>query len=79
MVAAVSLVCLGNLLVPVYGLGEEKEKITGTYSDLRPHKKTGDILGVEIRIVYAGKGYQGTIQIAEGWPSDLILIKKINV
>ena len=56
---------------------EGKIKYTGTFSNIYYHQKSGDLLGVEIRIVLARKGYKGTIQICEGEPSDLILIDPV--
>jgi hypothetical protein len=48
--------------------------ITGTFSDLRYNEEGGDVIGTEIRIVVAKKGYQATIQFGEGEPSDLIVV-----
>jgi hypothetical protein len=53
----------------------KKPIVTGTYSSLAYNEAGGDLLGQEIRIVYAAGGYEGTLQIAEGEPSHLIVVK----
>lgn len=50
---------------------------TGTFSSMYFHPEAGDLLGTEVRIVYTRKGFQGTIQFAEGEAGELILIKPI--
>jgi hypothetical protein len=47
---------------------------TGTFSDFSYNSESGDLGGVEIRVVYARGGYQATIQFAEGEPSKLVLV-----
>jgi hypothetical protein len=56
-------------------LGQKQVKITGTFSDLHFVKEAGDLLGTEIKIVYAGGSYQGALQFAEGAPSELVIVK----
>jgi len=36
--------------------------------------EAGDVLGTEIKIVYAGDHYQGALQFAEGAPGELIIV-----
>lgn len=45
---------------------------TGTFSSMYYHPEAGDLLGMEIRMVYSRNGFQGTIQDAQGEPDDLI-------
>ena len=52
-------------------------KKTGTFSSLSYHREAGDLLGYEVRIVFTINGYEGTIQIAEGGPERLILLRNI--
>lgn len=52
----------------------ERIKYTGTFSSLKYHSESGDLLGVELRIAYTKSGYQATVQIAEGVPEVLILV-----
>jgi hypothetical protein len=54
---------------------EERAPVAGTYSSMFYNGESGDINGTEVRIVYTRKGYQGTVQISQGEPSQLILIK----
>ncbi|MDZ4339943.1 MAG: hypothetical protein U1B94_06985 [candidate division NC10 bacterium] len=49
-------------------------RYTGTYSSLEYHKGAGDLLGTEIKIVPTRRGYQGALQIAEGGPSELMVV-----
>jgi hypothetical protein len=64
------------LLISVSSLsyGEENVKRTGTFSDLAYHSESGDLVGVEIRIIYSASGYQAMIQIAQGEAGCLVLI-----
>lgn len=54
--------------------GDAKLKYTGTFSSLEYNQEGGDLLGVEIKIVQTRKGYQGALQIAEGGPSQLMVV-----
>jgi hypothetical protein len=58
---------------PVFG--QRQVKITGTFSNMHFIKEAGDVLGYEIKIVYAGGSYQGALQFAEGAPSELVIVK----
>lgn len=40
--------------------------ITGTYGDMFRHAPSGDILGVELRIVETAAGLQGALQVGRG-------------
>lgn len=61
------------------GISSSKEiKYTGTFSSLRYHDESGDLLGAELRIVYTRLGYQGVLQIAEGGAGELILIPSLT-
>ena len=48
---------------------------TGTFSSMYYNSESTDLRGIEIRIVYTRKGFQGTIQDAEGEPGELIPIE----
>jgi hypothetical protein len=54
-------------------------KPTGTFTSLYWHDEAGDLLGQEVHIVRTRAGLQGTFQIAEGEPSELVLIPSIAV
>ena len=62
-------------LFPLYALSLEQPKYTGTFSSLRYNSESGDLGGVEIRIVYTKLGYQAAIQFSEGAPTELIVVK----
>ncbi|MDR1074622.1 MAG: hypothetical protein LBL45_13310 [Treponema sp.] len=49
-------------------------KITGCYSNLHYHDESGDLLGWEFIIVYAGDGYHVLFQESEGVPTVLLLL-----
>jgi hypothetical protein len=48
-------------------------RVAGTYTDLSYNREGGDILGTEIRIVGTRRGFQATVQVAEGSASPLIV------
>jgi hypothetical protein len=48
--------------------------MTGTFSDMYFNEEGGDLLGTEVRIVVGKDGYQATVQLAEGGPSDLMVV-----
>lgn len=48
-------------------------RITGCYSDLYYNEEGGDLIGTEIFIVYAVKGYYALYQESEGEPTVLAL------
>ncbi len=60
---------------PTVAVAQRPASPTGTFSSMYYHPEGTDLLGTEIRIVYTRKGFQGTIQSAEGEPDELILIK----
>jgi hypothetical protein len=50
-------------------------KITGVYSDMRFAQDSGDILGIEIFVMFSRSGYWVVFQDAEGSPSEPIVVK----
>lgn len=53
-------------------------RITGTYLDMHYIEEAGDVLGTEIRIAYAGGGFQGVVQMAEGARGRLMLVDVVQ-
>ena len=49
-------------------------RYTGTFSSLAYNKEGGDLLGAELKIVTVRNGYQAALQIAEGGPSQLMVV-----
>ena len=62
-------------LIPLDALSLEQPKYTGTFSSLRYNPESGDLGGVEIRIVYTKSGHQAAIQFSEGAPDELVVVK----
>lgn len=54
---------------------EDRVQHTGTFSSFAYHEESGDLLGVELRIVPIRSGYQGTFQMAQGGPEAMILVQ----
>lgn len=52
---------------------------TGTFSDLFMHAPTGEVIGVEIRIVETSTGYQGALQIGSGTAGGLSPLVIVDV
>jgi hypothetical protein len=48
--------------------------LTGTFSSLRFNTERRDLRGVELKIVPTRTGYQGALQIAEGGPSEMMVV-----
>lgn len=63
-----------GLLIGAASAAVDQKGVAGTYTDLHFNQQGGDLLGTELRIVLTRTGYQGTLQFAEGGPSELILV-----
>jgi hypothetical protein len=72
--ALVIIVCLMIFASPHGWTADKKVKYAGTFSNLEYNQEGGDLLGMEIKIVPTKKGYQGALQIAEGGPSELMVV-----
>jgi hypothetical protein len=71
--ARVRLVFLGLLIVvPAAFAGDAR--ITGTYSSLEYHRESGDLIGLEIRVVQTHDGYKASVQVAEGGAGDIVVV-----
>ena len=70
--AALVVFAVGSATSPKPQTREAKR--TGTFSNLRYIPEAGDLLGEEVRIVYTRSGWQGTVQLAEGVPYELIVV-----
>lgn len=49
-------------------------KRTGTFSSINFNKESGDLVGVELRIITTRTGYVGMLQICEGGAGNLIVV-----
>jgi hypothetical protein len=52
----------------------QRPKITGMYSDMSYNSEGGDILGIEVFLVYSRDGYRVIYQSSEGEPASPIVI-----
>src|SRR6266446_9195581 len=70
-------VCFLSLASSTWAAAEtSRVRVVGTYTNLRYSTGSGDLAGVEIKIVPArGRGFQGALQIAEGEPSELMVVE----
>lgn len=67
--------CIVTLVIFFFSVIAYAENYTGTYTNLEYHQESGDLLGIEMRVVFTRKGYQASLQIAEGGISELIIVK----
>ena len=51
----------------------EEFKITGMYSNMEYNKEGGDLLGIEIYLVYGGRDYFAIVQCAGGAPAPPVV------
>ena len=50
-------------------------KITGVYSDMDYNSEGGDLIGIEVNVIYSSEGYFVVFQASEGAPSVPVVIK----
>jgi hypothetical protein len=67
-------ICVGLcLLIPAHA----ETTLGGTYSSFKPHRGSGDLLGVELHILPSRKGYFVVFQSSEGEPDQPVLVPAI--
>ncbi len=66
------LCCL--LALPTSTYAKTEIWLPGTFSNLRSNTEAGDLRGVELKIVPTLNGHQGALQIAEGSPSEIMVV-----
>jgi len=71
------IIVIGLLSFTGLAASAEAVKLTGTFSSFEYNEEGGDLIGTELRIVLTSHGYQGTIQMAEGSPGELVKISPI--
>jgi hypothetical protein len=49
-------------------------KVTGVFSDMAYNKEGGDVIGIEIFLVYSNRGYFAVYQSSEGAPSVPVVL-----
>ena len=62
------------LLVFPQASAKKKQQLTGIYTDMRYNEEGGDVLGMELYLVYGCRGYFATVQCAGGEPSKPVTI-----
>jgi len=62
------------VFVDSYVLADEI-KYTGTFSSITYNEESGDLSGIELRIIFTKKGYSGMLQICEGGAGNLIIVQ----
>jgi hypothetical protein len=67
-----TLCCLLALAASAHAKSEIS--LTGTFSSLRFNTEGRELRGVELKIVPTRTGYQGALQIAEGGPSEMMVV-----
>ena len=48
--------------------------VTGVFSNLRYNENGGDVLGLEVLLIYTKAGYMAVIQVAEGVPEVPVVV-----
>lgn len=48
-------------------------RLTGTFSSFEFHRQSGDLNGIEIRLIRVRGGIKGVVQFAEGGAGDVML------
>lgn len=71
--APMALLCLCILAAPGLGFASGSDVI-GTFADYRYTPESGDVNGLELRIVPVSVGYQGILQVFDGEPLELALV-----
>jgi hypothetical protein len=72
--------CFGLLaivvLATVAAAGEKKPvvRVAGTYTNLEYHEESGDLVGVEVKIVPVDDGFQAAVLVSEGAPQPLVVV-----
>jgi hypothetical protein len=63
------------LLLAVSALMAQKQpRVTGFFSNMQYAKEAGDVVGMEVWIVYARGSYWATVQVAQGEPEPPVVV-----
>lgn len=68
------VVCLPTLLLGAQRTQKSGAKTTGIYSDMYYNEESGDVVGVEMFVVYARGGYYVVFQESEGVPDPPVVV-----
>jgi hypothetical protein len=75
---AITLVLLVTICIEGSPPVEKSPKVAGTYSNLAYNDDSGDLNGMEIKIVPMGDGYLAAILVSEGEPQRFEIVK-VNI
>jgi hypothetical protein len=67
-------VLMGSIAYAHAGSTSPANKVTGVYSSMSYNKEAGDIIGVEVFVVYSRDGYRVIYQSSEGEPIAPIVV-----
>jgi hypothetical protein len=56
------------------GIAQRKVPVTGFFTNMEYVKQAGDVVGMEVWIVYARGRYWATVQLAEGEPDPPVVV-----
>lgn len=56
------------------GNAEDAARPTGTYTDMRYQRESGDVVGTEVSVVYSRQGYYVVYQSSEGEPGVPVVV-----
>lgn len=56
------------------GTAQKKPHITGFFTNMEYLEEAGDVVGMEVWIVYGGGRYWATVQVAQGTPDPPIVV-----
>jgi hypothetical protein len=56
------------------GNADSAPRPTGTYTDMRYHRESGDVLGTEVSVVNSRQGYYAVYQSSEGEPGVPVVV-----
>ena len=56
------------------GNAQNADRPTGTFTDMRYHRDSGDVVGTEVHVVYSRSGYYVVYQSSEGEPGIPVVV-----
>jgi hypothetical protein len=66
--------CLVVLVLALFASAQTNPHVTGLFTNMMLVADSGDVVGMEVWIVYARGGYWATMQLADGFPQPPIVV-----